>query len=99
MPFYDYECDKCKKTFEIVRGMNDDSDYLCPKCSNKLVRIYSPPIVKSSEPKTVGAYMEKIADKKGGIKEKEIVPGLTKSKYKKIINMNPEQVSKYISGD
>ena len=31
MPTYEYECDKCKKTFEIFQSMKDDALKTCPK--------------------------------------------------------------------
>jgi putative FmdB family regulatory protein len=31
MPTYEYECAKCKKSFEIVQSMNDDALKTCPK--------------------------------------------------------------------
>lgn len=31
MPTYEYECAKCKKTFEIVQSMKDDALKICPK--------------------------------------------------------------------
>ena len=31
MPTYEYECEKCKKSFELVQSMKDDSLKTCPK--------------------------------------------------------------------
>ena len=31
MPTYEYECAKCKKTFEIIQSMKDDALKTCPK--------------------------------------------------------------------
>lgn len=31
MPTYEYECSKCKKTFEIFQSMKDDAFKECPK--------------------------------------------------------------------
>jgi len=31
MPTYEYECDKCKGTFECVQSMKDDTFKTCPK--------------------------------------------------------------------
>lgn len=31
MPTYDYECEKCDKTFECVQSMKDDPFKTCPK--------------------------------------------------------------------
>ena len=31
MPTYEYECQKCKRTFEVVHSMKDDALKVCPK--------------------------------------------------------------------
>lgn len=31
MPTYDYECEKCKKSFEVYQSMKDDALKTCPK--------------------------------------------------------------------
>lgn len=31
MPTYDYQCEKCKKTFECFQSMKDDALTTCPK--------------------------------------------------------------------
>lgn len=31
MPTYEYECAKCKKSFELVQSMKDDALKICPK--------------------------------------------------------------------
>lgn len=31
MPTYEYECEKCRKTFEMVQSMNDTALKSCPK--------------------------------------------------------------------
>ena len=31
MPTYEYECAKCKKSFELVQSMNDNALKTCPK--------------------------------------------------------------------
>lgn len=31
MPTYEYECEKCRKTFEIFQSMKDDALKTCPK--------------------------------------------------------------------
>jgi putative FmdB family regulatory protein len=31
MPTYEYECEKCKGTFECVQSMKDDAFKVCPK--------------------------------------------------------------------
>jgi putative FmdB family regulatory protein len=31
MPTYEYECEKCKKSFECLQSMKDDPFKICPK--------------------------------------------------------------------
>lgn len=38
MPTYDYSCDKCKTTQEIVHSINDNPTFKCKKCKKKLRR-------------------------------------------------------------
>ncbi|MCX6012401.1 MAG: zinc ribbon domain-containing protein [Chloroflexi bacterium] len=44
MPIYQYECNKCKNRFELLRNINEkDKDIECPKCKAKNPRkIISP---------------------------------------------------------
>lgn len=42
MPTYEYECDKCKKTFDIVQKMSDKPLIKCPTCGSKVGRIFHP---------------------------------------------------------
>ncbi|MFY9725771.1 MAG: zinc ribbon domain-containing protein [Bryobacteraceae bacterium] len=38
MPLYEYRCQKCGKTFEMLRRMHDaDSDLECPECQSEEV--------------------------------------------------------------
>ncbi|MGB9454803.1 MAG: zinc ribbon domain-containing protein [Bryobacteraceae bacterium] len=38
MPLYEYRCQKCGKTFEMLRRMRDaDSDLECPECQSEEV--------------------------------------------------------------
>ena len=39
MPTYEYECDKCKKHFDIFQSMADDPIKKCPKCGGKFHRL------------------------------------------------------------
>jgi putative FmdB family regulatory protein len=44
MPFYDYKCKDCGKTFEIEKGMNEKAHPKCPHCkSSKTSRKFSAP--------------------------------------------------------
>jgi len=35
MPFYDYKCGDCGKTFEIEKGMNEKVSPKCPFCKSR----------------------------------------------------------------
>lgn len=39
MPTYDYECTKCKHSFEAFQQMNDKLLTKCPECGAKLKRL------------------------------------------------------------
>jgi len=39
MPTYDYQCDKCKKTFEVFQKMTDNPLKKCPECKGKVHRL------------------------------------------------------------
>ena len=39
MPTYEYECTKCKYTFEEFQKITDEPLKKCPKCRSKLRRI------------------------------------------------------------
>ena len=39
MPTYDYECQRCGKTFEVFQYMSDEPLKRCPECRGKIVRL------------------------------------------------------------
>lgn len=39
MPTYEYECDKCKKHFDIFQNMKDEPLKKCPECKGKFHRL------------------------------------------------------------
>ncbi|MFH1776864.1 MAG: zinc ribbon domain-containing protein [Candidatus Omnitrophota bacterium] len=39
MPTYDYECRKCRRTFEVFQKMTDEPQKKCPKCGGKVSRL------------------------------------------------------------
>ena len=39
MPTYEYECDKCKKHFDIFHSMKDEPIKKCPECGGKFNRL------------------------------------------------------------
>lgn len=41
MPIYEYECPKCKNTFEVLKRITDDSLELCKICRVNMVKIIS----------------------------------------------------------
>jgi putative FmdB family regulatory protein len=43
MPLYEYHCQDCNNTFELLRRIKDaDDDLACPKChSDKIERLLS----------------------------------------------------------
>ena len=45
VPTYDYECKKCRHTFEEVQPFSSEPVAACPKCSANAVRQFSVPIV------------------------------------------------------
>jgi putative FmdB family regulatory protein len=39
MPRWDFDCETCQRTFELVfRRLDDANDVPCPKCGNTLTR-------------------------------------------------------------
>ncbi len=45
MPFYTYRCKK-HGDFDLLQGMNDKHETLCPTCSKKTERLYFPSFLK-----------------------------------------------------
>ncbi len=41
MPIYEYQCQKCGKTFEYMQSMNDAPKKKCEKCGGKLEKLIS----------------------------------------------------------
>lgn len=41
MPLYEYKCNKCKKVFERLNNINDNSDEICPICGSVSHKILS----------------------------------------------------------
>ena len=39
MPTYEYECDKCKKHFDLFQSMKAEPIKKCPKCGGKVQRL------------------------------------------------------------
>ena len=63
MPIYEYECEKCKKRFEVIQKMSDPPLVTCSDCSGKLNKLVSSPaglLFKGS-----GWYVNDYAKKNG----------------------------------
>ena len=41
MPTYEYECTKCKESFEIEQKISDPPRKRCPRCRGKVIRLIS----------------------------------------------------------
>jgi putative FmdB family regulatory protein len=41
VPIYEYQCQKCRKTFEYMQSMSDPPKKKCEKCGGKLERLLS----------------------------------------------------------
>ncbi|MGP1576155.1 MAG: FmdB family zinc ribbon protein [Treponema sp.] len=41
MPAYDYYCESCCKTFEIVQKMSDPPLTVCPQCGGSVQQVFS----------------------------------------------------------
>ena len=43
MPIYEYMCNSCGKTFEVLQGISDTPELSCEKCNGKdIERVLSP---------------------------------------------------------
>lgn len=43
MPLYEYLCDKCGYTFEVIQKFSDKPIKKCEKCNGKVTKLISPP--------------------------------------------------------
>ena len=41
MPVYEYECEVCRKRFDIRRGFDDESVTECPECGGRAHRLFT----------------------------------------------------------
>jgi len=41
MPIYEYECQGCKKNFEIMQSMSEKPMATCPECSGEMKKLIS----------------------------------------------------------
>lgn len=68
MPIYEYQCQKCGKTTEVMQKFSDDPLAKCPSCAGELHRLISN---CSFQLKGSGWYVTDYARKDSGKKEKD----------------------------
>ncbi len=57
MPLYSYKCEE-HDIFDVLQGMNDKHEALCPICLEKAIRIYYPSQLKCTNSKMGKTRME-----------------------------------------
>ena len=62
MPLYEYQCTKCKHTFEKIQKFSDPPATECPKCGGKVEQLLSAPAIQF---KGAGWYVTDYAKKSG----------------------------------
>jgi putative FmdB family regulatory protein len=68
MPLYEYECESCGATFEVIQKFSDHSVDTCRTCGGKVRRLLSAPAIQF---KGTGWYVTDYARKGAGGAEKE----------------------------
>jgi putative FmdB family regulatory protein len=68
MPLYEYECESCGVTFEVIQKFADRSVDTCRTCGGKVHRLLSAPAIQF---KGTGWYITDYARKGAGGAEKE----------------------------
>jgi putative FmdB family regulatory protein len=68
MPLYEYECEACGATFEVIQKFSDHSVDTCRTCGGKVRRLLSAPAIQF---KGTGWYVTDYARKGAGGEEKE----------------------------
>jgi putative FmdB family regulatory protein len=68
MPLYEYECEACGATFEVIQKFSDHSVDTCRTCGGKVRRLLSAPAIQF---KGTGWYITDYARKGEGGAEKE----------------------------
>jgi putative FmdB family regulatory protein len=63
MPLYEYQCKKCKHTFEKIQSFSDKPIKKCPKCGGPVEKLLSAPAVQF---KGTGWYVTDYAAKSSG---------------------------------
>lgn len=62
MPLYEYQCTKCKHTFEKIQKFSDPPLTTCPECGGKVEQLLSAPAIQF---KGAGWYVTDYAKKSG----------------------------------
>jgi len=62
LPLYEYQCTKCKHTFEKIQKFSDPPVTKCPKCGGKVEQLLSAPAIQF---KGAGWYVTDYAKKSG----------------------------------
>jgi len=62
LPLYEYQCTKCKHTFEKIQKFSDPPVSECPKCGGKVEQLLSAPAIQF---KGAGWYVNDYAKKSG----------------------------------
>jgi putative FmdB family regulatory protein len=68
MPLYEYECESCGATFEVIQKFSDHSVDTCRTCGGKARRLLSAPAIQF---KGTGWYITDYARKGAGGADKE----------------------------
>jgi putative FmdB family regulatory protein len=63
MPLYEYQCKKCKHTFEKIQSFSDKPVKKCPECGGPVEKLLSAPAVQF---KGTGWYVTDYAGKSSG---------------------------------
>lgn len=105
MPTYEYKCDKCEHSFEIIQRMADRPLVKCPICKkNKLYRLFfSPMVFVVGEAKTIGQLADRNTKKMSNDQKDSIAEKYKKNKKQVIgekpwYKQNQTKTSKQIQG-
>jgi putative FmdB family regulatory protein len=60
LPLYEYQCTKCKHTFEKIKKFSDPPEKKCPECGGKVEQLLSAPAIQF---KGAGWYVNDYAKK------------------------------------
>ena len=98
MPIYEYQCNSCKASFEVMQKISDGPPDQCPYCGhNELTKLISKVGFKL---KGTGWYETDFKDKKsGGKEEKTTKPNTEKQKSKQVKNEPTKSKKSVASGE